>query len=103
MAGLRERLAAEGLSAGAWSNGPGDRYPAHEHAYDKVLVAERGSITFGLPGLGETYHLAAGDRLDLPSLTMHNAVVGPDGVTCLEAHLAAGSLPEVRRRGVGEW
>lgn len=103
MASPRDRLASEGLSAGGWSNGPGDRYGAHEHAYDKVLVVEQGSITFGLPGLGESYHLSEGDRLDLPAGTAHNAVVGPKGVTCLEAHLTAGSLPDVQRRGAGEW
>jgi hypothetical protein len=31
--------------------------------------------------------LNAGDRIDLPANTFHNAVVGPQGVTCLEAHL----------------
>ncbi len=46
--GLAERLAAEGLSAGSWSNAPGDTYGAHSHSYDKVLVAAAGSITFHL-------------------------------------------------------
>ncbi len=45
---LRERLTGEGLDPGAWSNGPGDRYAAHDHAYDKVIVVASGSITFGL-------------------------------------------------------
>ena len=35
---LRERLIGEGLDPGAWSNGPGDRYPAHDHEYDKVIL-----------------------------------------------------------------
>ena len=30
--------------------------------------------------------LPAGDRLDLPRDTRHKAVVGPEGVACLEAH-----------------
>jgi hypothetical protein len=34
---------------------------------------------------------------------MHDAVVGPAGVTCLEAHLPAGQLAEPRRRAAGEW
>jgi hypothetical protein len=46
----------------------------------------RGSITFGLPDLGDSASLADGDRLDLPRGVRHNAQVGPDGVTCLEAH-----------------
>jgi uncharacterized protein YjlB len=101
---LRERLVAEGLAAGAWSNGPGDVYAAHRHAFDKVLVVERGSIVFGLPGLGRTVALALGDRLDLPAGTEHDAVVGRSGVTCLEAHLPAGSLPpDPARRAAAEW
>src|SRR4051794_31962524 len=80
---MEERLRAAGLDPGSWSNGPGDRYAAHAHDYDKVLVVERGSIRFGLPERGETVDLEAGDRLDLPAGTAHDAVVGPAGVTCL--------------------
>lgn len=89
---LRSRLAGEGLSAQAWSNGPHDAYGQHRHEYDKVLVAAAGSITFHLPELAREVKLIAGDRLDLPAQTLHGADVGPDGVTCLEAHLPAGSL-----------
>lgn len=103
MIGVADRLRAEGLSASPWSNGPGDRYGAHEHAYDKVIVVESGSIAFGLPGGSRTVYLAAGDRLELPAGTRHDATVGPVGVTCLEAHLPAGSLGGVRRRAAGEW
>ena len=102
---IRARLDAEGLVAGAWSNGPGDRYTPHRHDYDKVLVAALGSIEFQLPELGQTAELAAGDRLDLPAGTLHGALVGPRGVTCLEAHLMGGALPyglrEVPRWGLG--
>ncbi len=98
------RLRAEGLAPGSWGNGPGDIYGAHTHAYDKVLVCVVGSIVFGLPARGERVELAIGDRLDLPTGTEHNAVVGPDGVTCLEAHLPAGRLgPEPTRRAAGTW
>ncbi len=89
---IRARLAAEGLAASAWGNAPFDRYPGHRHGYDKVLVAAAGAITFHLPELGRDVLLAAGDRLNLPAGTLHAADVGPDGVTCLEAHLAAGTL-----------
>jgi hypothetical protein len=68
-----------------------------------VLVCAEGSIRFGLPDRGITVDLAAGDRLDLPADTRHDAHVGRDGVTCLEAHLPAGSLPELRRRAAGTW
>ncbi len=98
-----ERLRAEGLDAGAWSNGPGDRYAAHDHGYDKVIVVAAGSIDFGLPGRGETVNLSTGDRLELPAGTPHDATVGPDGVTCLEAHRPAGSLTSLARREAGSW
>jgi quercetin dioxygenase-like cupin family protein len=98
-----ERLRAEGLDPSTWSNGPGDRYGAHDHGYDKVIVVASGSIAFGLPGLGRTVDLAAGDRLELPAATRHDAVVGPSGVTCLEAHLPIGRLATVARRPAGEW
>jgi uncharacterized protein YjlB len=101
--GLTERLRAEGLDPGSWSNGPLDRYSPHEHGFDKVLVCAAGSIRFGLPGRGVTIDLEAGDRLDLPAGTRHDAVVGRDGVTCVEAHVPAGTLGELRRRAAGTW
>ena len=83
---LRQRCADEGLNPYPWSNGPHDVYSAHSHSYDKVIYVVRGSITFGLPELGEKLTLHAGDRLDLPANTAHDAVVGSEGVLCLEAH-----------------
>ena len=97
------RLRAEGLEPTAWSNGPGDRYGAHEHGYDKVIVVESGSIAFGLPDLDETVDLIAGDRLELPAATRHDAIVGPLGVSCLEAHLPGGRLERVAHRPAGGW
>jgi quercetin dioxygenase-like cupin family protein len=95
---------AAGLVASSWSNGPGDVYAVHRHEYDKVLVVERGSIVFGLPRHGEHLTLARGDRLDLPAGTDHDARVGADGVTCLEAHRPSGTLPsQPRVRRDGEW
>ena len=104
MSDLADRLRAEGLQPGSWSNGPDDVYGAHRHGFDKVLVVERGSILFGLPELGTSVALEVGDRLDLPAGTSHDAVVGRSGVTCLEAHLLAGTLAaEPVRRGSGTW
>ncbi len=102
---LRDRLHVEGLDPGAWSNGPGDRYGAHEHAYDKVIVVAAGSIRFGLPVAGgSTLDLVAGDRLELPAGTLHDAIVGPEGVACLEAHVPVGTFDGAPRRlGVGDW
>ncbi|MDQ5822702.1 MAG: cupin [Chloroflexota bacterium] len=86
-AAIHRLIKEEGLSAYAWQNGPYDTYAAHSHTYDKVIYVVRGSITFGLPDLGESVSLAAGDRLDLPRGVRHDAQVGPEGVVCLEAHL----------------
>lgn len=103
-ADLRARLAAEGLDPGAWSNGPGDRYGAHAHDYDKVIVVAAGSIVFGSPADGQHLALAVGDRLELPAGTQHDAVVGPHGVTCLESHVPRGTLRgPARRTGAGDW
>ncbi len=100
---LRDRLVGEGLDPTTWSNGPGDRYAAHDHAFDKVIVVAAGSIRFGLADLAETVHLRVGDRLELPAETAHDALVGPDGVTCLEAHLPVGTLIGWGRRAAGSW
>jgi uncharacterized protein YjlB len=79
-------MSEEGLSPYAWSNGPHDVYSAHTHSYNKVIYVVQGSITFGLPELGKQLTLKAGDRIDLPAGTAHDAVVGAQGVVCLEAH-----------------
>jgi uncharacterized protein YjlB len=101
---LTTRLRAEGLAPGTWGNGPGDVYAAHVHGFDKVLVCAAGSIVVGLPGRGARIELAEGDRLDLPAGTEHDAVVGRAGVTCLEAHLPAGTLgTQPVRRAAGSW
>ena len=102
-AALRDRLEAEGLAPSVWGNGPHDRYAAHEHGYDKVIVVTAGSIRFGLPASGGGQDLATGDRLELPAGTVHDAVVGPDGVSCLEAHLAPSTLAMVVARTAGSW
>jgi quercetin dioxygenase-like cupin family protein len=99
--GLRARLTTEGLEPGIWSNGPGDRYGSHDHRYDKVIVVEAGSIMFGVPT--GPIDLGEGDRLELLAGTAHDAVVGPRGVTCLEAHLPQGSLRATIRHEAGTW
>lgn len=83
---LRKLYAREGLNPYRWSNGPGDRYAVHQHAYHKIIYVVRGTITFQLPDRGEALTLHAGDRLDLPAHVRHGARVGDDGVVCLEAH-----------------
>lgn len=85
-ASLRQLLSEEGLYPYRWSNGPGDVYSAHTHTFHKVIYVVSGSITFGLPDEDDQVELVAGDRLELPAGVRHDALVGPQGVVCLEAH-----------------
>ena len=74
-AALREA----GLSPSPWSAGPGAVFSAHAHDATKRIYVVSGSIDFdGLP-------LAAGQGLMIPAGTRHSALVGPGGVSCVEA------------------
>lgn len=81
---LEALILREDLAPTRWSNGPGFRYAAHSHTYHKVLYCAEGSIRF-LVDEHEPFDLSPGDRLDVPPGVQHAAVVGPDGVTCVEA------------------
>lgn len=86
IAGASAHLRVAGVEPQAWSNGPGDRYAAHDHPYTKLLVCAEGSITF-LVGADETpVELSAGDGFEMPPHATHAAIVGPDGCTCVEGH-----------------
>ena len=77
-----EALRQEADDVYAWSNGPGDRYGRHAHAYAKILYCVTGSIEFSLDD--RVIRLGAGDRMELPAGTAHAATVGPNGCTCVE-------------------
>jgi quercetin dioxygenase-like cupin family protein len=83
---LMAKLRAETSGCYSWSNGPGDRYAAHTHTYEKVLYCVDGSITFALESEGRQLELKPGDRVVLPAGTVHSAVVGASGCTCIEGH-----------------
>ena len=83
---LMTKLRSEASGCYAWSNGPGDRYAAHSHSYEKVLYCVDGSITFALESEGRKLELKPGDRMVLPARTVHSAVVGTSGCTCIEGH-----------------
>jgi mannose-6-phosphate isomerase-like protein (cupin superfamily) len=78
-------LREQGVQPYAWSNGPLDRYAAHEHGYTKLLMCARGSITFVIDD--QDVELRPGIGFVLPPGTVHSAIVGADGCTCLEGHL----------------
>lgn len=85
---LLRRMREAGLSPYSWSNAPGDTYAAHSHGYEKVLYCARGSIRFVLldrPDGEQFVDLTPGDCMILPPHVRHSAIVGPQGVTCLEA------------------
>jgi quercetin dioxygenase-like cupin family protein len=86
---LMGRLRGETGSGHSWSNGPGDRYAAHTHAYEKILYCVEGSITFVLEDEARQVELRPGDRLELPRGTRHSAIVGPEGCVCIEGHREA--------------
>ena len=94
-----QQMHAMGAEVTSWTNGPGDRFTAHRHAFDKVLVVTSGSITFLVAALA--IEMEAGERLDLPADTDHAAVVGRTGVECLEGHLPRGTLGGHPRRVAG--
>ena len=81
---VARRLREEGVEPSAWSNGPGERYAAHDHAYEKVLMCAAGSIVFRVGPEEDAVELRAGDGFVLPAGTRHSAEVGPMGCTCLE-------------------
>ena len=83
---LMSKLRAEASGCYSWSNGPGDRYAAHRHNFEKVLYCVDGSITFVLEGEGKRLELKPGDRMVLHAETVHSAIVGTSGCTCIEGH-----------------
>jgi quercetin dioxygenase-like cupin family protein len=84
MEDLMTALRREAGSCYSWSNGPHDRYGAHSHPYEKVLYCVDGSITFILEREGKRLELKPGDQMVLPAGTVHSAIVGPSGCTCIE-------------------
>jgi len=83
---LMDKLQGEASGCYSWSNGPRDRYAPHSHPYEKVLYCVEGSITFVLEQEHRELELKAGDRMVLQPGTVHSAVVGPSGCTCIEGH-----------------
>jgi quercetin dioxygenase-like cupin family protein len=84
---LSQKLRQEGWSLLDWKDPPGTQYPPHRHPHDEVILMIEGTIQFRID---ENIHtLNPGDRLFLPSGTVHSATV-PIGQ---EAHFAIGSPP----------
>lgn len=75
----------ESLKPHTWTNAPGYEYTVHSHKYAKVLFCLKGSIVFRTHPDGRTYALKPGDQLIVPAGIIHSALVGSEGVTCIEA------------------
>jgi quercetin dioxygenase-like cupin family protein len=84
---LHEYFTEHELRVFDWSGSPQAVLEGHTHGYHKILYVLEGSIKFDFPTRQETVRLNPGDRLDLPAGVRHSAVVGMDGVKCLEAHV----------------
>lgn len=80
-AGLRTMLEAEGFEVLAWSDTAGQTYTPHAHDHDESLWCIDGSIVFEIDG--REYRLMPGDRLMLPSGTVHAARAGSAGARYL--------------------
>ena len=60
-----------------WSDKPGTVYQEHTHQDKVTIFVTEGSIEVTIKGLVQA--LKAGDRLNIPPLIPHSAVVGPEG------------------------
>ena len=67
-----------------WVSQPDTVHPPHTHDYRKTLFCISGEISFSFPALGLSYTLHSGDRLIIPEGIEHSALVGSQGVTCIE-------------------
>ncbi len=82
---ITQKMQQEGLRPYTWSNGPNFRYTPRSHGYHKVLYCVEGSVEVILPDVNQSVVLRPGDRLDLPRGVRHAAIVGPNGVQCVES------------------
>ncbi len=82
-----QQLEEQDLKIYHWSSQPEDTLDGHTHGYHKILYVLAGSIKFEFPTRHQSINLNLGDRLDLPAGIRHSAVVGEDGVKCLEVHV----------------
>lgn len=78
---LRRQLEGEGFDVRRWRDPCDRRYAAHSHDHDESLWVVRGRIVLRIGD--REYPLGPGDRLMLPSGTVHEAQAGPEGATYL--------------------
>lgn len=80
---LLELLKAKNIQAERWVAEGDEVFAPHSHAKDKQLWCVEGSMVF--TANGKRISLQAGDAMDLPANTVHEAIAGfADGCICYE-------------------
>ncbi len=82
-----DQLTEQDLTVYHWASPSEGVFAGHTHGYHKVIYVIEGSIKFEFPTRHQSINMNLGDRLDIPTGIRHSAVVGADGVKCLEAHV----------------
>lgn len=90
---LIELLASKNVGAERWVATEHEEFKPHIHALSKRLWCAEGSITFTINGT-KKIPLQAGDALDIPSNTVHEALAGFAGCICYE-YPRTGENPQV--------
>ncbi len=79
------QLACEGYAPRRVNEVPGSVYDCHRNDCDLVLAFLRGSAEVRVGD--HVYHCVAGDKLNIPGVLPHSAVVGTEGVVYLMTQL----------------
>ncbi len=83
-AALRAKLESLGYTVARYVYGPGTVFPDHKHGVDKIDAVVSGR--FRLVVRGHMKMLTAGDWIEIPRDTIHNAaVIGDEPVVSLDA------------------
>lgn len=90
---LEELMAAKNIDARRWTAEGGQMFDAHMHEKDKRLWCAEGSIVFTVNG--QDISMQPGDTLDLPAMTVHEAVAGLTGCACYESPAENPTLPPI--------
>ena len=83
-AALRAKLESRGYTVARYVYEPGTVFPDHKHGVDKIDAVVSGR--FRMVVRGHTKVLTAGDWVEIPRGTVHNAaVIGDEPVVSLDA------------------
>lgn len=80
---LQQLLATRRIEAERWVGDPEQAFAVRTLEQDRRLWCAEGSIVFMINGTGIS--LQAGDALDIPAYTAHEAKVGLSGCVCYES------------------